>query len=260
MTLFVLQNNHMERLVYPVLDYCRERGYQWLDRSMTSETDFYEFPYEEFKAHNTPKIIYGSVGWCKRASNCEFTAPWVWEGDVYFDASHWSKKLGRNFLNGDGDVAIAKYVPQFLLTHGPMHVRPCNEDKAFVGAVYDADSWNALCSEREILNGLTVWISSPKQIKAEFRSWCINGKIVEISQYRRDNVAARERVRDSNLFAVAESLAEQLDAFTWYPYVLDFAETNDGFKLIETNPIHASGWYAADVSNVLDEWVKLVNN
>jgi len=37
--------------------------------------------------------------------------------------------------------------------------------------------------------------------------------------------------------------------------VLDIALTDSGYKLVEFNPINSSGWYAADIGSVLDEWI-----
>lgn len=260
MTLFVLQNNRMERLVYPVLDYCRERGYQWLDRSMTDDFDFDAVNYEEFGGHHQPMIVYGSVGWCKLAANCLVTGMYVWSGTKVFDSYYWQQTLGNGYLNHDGTLVRADSIEDLFshyAFHDKYHLRPSNEDKAFLGAVYDRESWLRHKEERNVVGHLPVMMSPLKKINAEYRSWFIDGKIIEISQYRLNDVHDRQRITDPKLFAVAEGIAEQLQVD--HPYVLDFADTDDGFKLIETNPLHASGWYAANVGNVLDAWIEYVN-
>lgn len=260
MTLFILQNNKMEHLVYPVLEYCRERGYQWMDRSMTDELDFDAINYDEFGGHHQAMIVYGSVGWTKRAADCVVTGMHVWNHSEVFEADHWQRVLGTNYLNHDGMLVSAGMIEELFdncIFDYKYHLRPNNEDKAFLGAVYDKESWLKHKEERNVNDSLSVMMSSIKKINAEYRSWFIDGEIVEISQYRKNDVHERERITDPALFAVALGLANQLH--TGHPYVLDFADTDGGFKLIETNPLHASGWYAADVGRVLDAWIKYAN-
>ncbi|MNK47814.1 hypothetical protein D3C87_666340 [compost metagenome] len=261
MTLFVLQNNRMEHLVYPVLDFCKANGFQFLDRSMTDELDFDKLDYLEFGGTEQAMIVYGSVGWCIRASESEALGQYVWNHTEVFEADYWLKRLGENYLNHDGVLVradlVAEAIDSIYHLSGKYHLRPNNEDKAFLGAVYDKESWLKHKEERNVKDWLKVMMSPVKKINAEYRSWVIDGRIVEISQYRLNDVHDRQHIVDPALFAVAQGLAEQMH--TDHPYVLDFAATDDGYKLIETNPLHASGWYAADVANVLNEWIKYAN-
>jgi hypothetical protein len=64
---------------------------------------------------------------------------------------------------------------------------------------------------------------------------------------------ALERGAPADVAAFAATVAKD-----WLPapcVVLDVAQTAEGLHILEFNPIHCAGWYAAEVDIVLQAWL-----
>lgn len=256
---FLLQNNYFEklhRLVGPCLDYCRATGADFVDRSLTDDFDPDVLGLDRWPG----VMVYGSVGWMKRCAESSI-AGWVYYDRDTFAASDWVPAFGDHALNGGGRVAPVSELRDLLARGARVHVRPDREDKAFVGAVHDIGSWDAMEAFRNEERRLPLspdepcWISPLREIAAEHRCWFVGGELVSASTYRRDGAQCVERVEDTGLLAAARDLAAiRLPADT---VVMDVAETDGGLKVVEFNPIHSSGWYDCDTFSVLGAWSEM---
>lgn len=259
---FLLQNNYFDRigrLVQPCLDFCRDHGHDFVDRSITDEfdpdalgVDWNAYP---------GVIVYGSVGWVKRCSKSSL-APWTFYEAEAFSSTKWVPILGDEALNGDGCVMTVAEVRERLAMGERLHLRPNREDKAFVGAVYDHSTWAVMEEKRRVEQqspvraDLECWASPLKEIRAEHRCWFIGGEFVEVSTYRKDGVSHIERYPDLALLREGMRLAEMY--LPMGSVVMDIAETADGFKVIEFNPVTSSGFYAADVEVIFGSWSDMI--
>lgn len=262
--IFLLQNNCFDRIgrsIQPCLDFCRQHGHDFVDRSMTGKFDPDAIGVEWSDWPSV--IIYGSVGWMKRCRDSSLS-PYCFCDSKAFAASTWIPILQAEALNGDGAVLPIAELLQRLAAGERLHVRPDSEDKAFTGGVYDLASWNAMLEERRIegqkLPGsdLACSVSNLKAIEAEHRCWFFEGWLIDISTYRKDGERHVERCVDKRVFAEAERLAG-----IYLPLssaVMDIAETSKGYKVIEFNQINASGWYAADVDAILSSWSAMLTS
>jgi hypothetical protein len=257
MTVFVLQNNSFDRigrLIVPCLEYCSRHGHEFVDRSLTEDLDVDAIELDE----SAGLLVYGSVGWAKRFKASRFGG-WIDYDEDAFAASNWGPILGERAFNGGGMVMSALEVSARLALGGRFHLRPDKEDKAFAGGVFDAVSWASTIKEREGLLGkklddLPCWLSETKAIDAEIRCWFVDGALVEASFYRQDDAMLIERVTDPGMMRLAADLGcLYLPCGT---VVLDIALQGDDAAVLEYNPIHSSGWYAADVDRVLGAWVE----
>jgi hypothetical protein len=248
---FFVQNNYVQRVTAPVAIYARERGIRLEDRSSSSDFDPDDCGIEW--ASTDLVLPYGSVQFLRRLKSSSL-AHFVLHDEASFAASNWARLLGNRALGGAGLCVPAHEVRALLRQRGPMHLRPDAVDKAFVGAVFDADTWGAERVRRELANDLMCWASPVAQIDAEWRSWVIGGVVVEVSQYRR---AGTMHVQRETSLAVHEAAQKLASTFTPAPcVVLDIARVRGQYVVVEFNPIHCSGWYAADVAQVLDAWVR----
>jgi hypothetical protein len=251
---FLIQNNYFNklgRLIQPCLDFCRENDHDFIDRSLTDDfdpdalgVDWSDWP---------GVILYGSVGWVKRCLESSL-APWAYYDPSAFAASTWVPVLGDDALNGDGVVISIEDLEDRLAAGERLHVRPDADDKAFSGATYDLESWRRMIELRSIAQyrtptpGLACFASGVKPIGAEHRCWFIDGVLVDVSTYRRGGETHIERCLGAQIRRAAERLG---DIYLPMPNaVMDIAETEEGCKVIEFNPISSSGWYAADAGGI----------
>lgn len=253
---FLLQNNYfgrMGRMIQPCLDYCRENGHDFVDRSMTREFDPEAIGIDWSAWPGV--VVFGSVGWMKRCQKSALS-PYVFYDERAFSTMRWTSAYGERALNSGGEIVEVVGLLKRLDNGETLHVRPDSDDKAFIGAVYDAASWRAMLADRadeqkpSIPGDLLCFASPVREIIAEHRCWFVDGDIIEISTYRRSGAFQPERCDDPSVFSAARELAA--DHMPIKTVVMDIAETAGGYKVIEFNPINSSGWYAGDVGAILD--------
>ncbi len=254
--IFLIQNNYFDRLgrlIQPCLDFCREHDHDFIDRSLTDDFDPDALGVDWFQWPGV--ILYGSVGWVKRCRQSSL-APWTFYDPDAFAASTWVPIFADEALNGDGFVTDLTSLERRLVEMGRprFHVRPDRDDKAFVGGVYDWETWAAMAEERRRNRqsrpplGTMCFVSPVKEILAEHRCWFVDGVLIDISTYHRSGSQHVERCLDLSILGEAQRLGE-----IYLPtrsVVMDIAETTTGCKVIEFNPINSSGWYAADVDGI----------
>lgn len=256
---FLLQNNAYDRigrLIAPCLDYCRENGAEFIDRSLTAEFD----PDLLDVDTSSGVLVYGSVGWVRKFKSSARFGSWIsYDGDA-FATSAWTEHFGDRALNYGGQIETLERVTALLSAGAVLHVRPDRDDKAFNGGVYDRESWSGEVTRRRSEKGadlpsdLRCWVSSPAEIGAEARCWFVGGELVSGSLYRRDGQRLIQRLEEGPLMEAASVFADV--HLPCRDIVMDVAETPGGIKLLEFNPIHSSGWYAGDVTRILDAWCR----
>lgn len=250
-----IQNNHFDRLgrvIQPCLDFCRDTGHDFVDWSLTDEMDPDRIGVDWSSWPGV--ILYGSVGWVKKCRGSSLKQ-WTFYDPERFAASTWVPRFGDLALNSAGLVIDIAAVLSRLASGEKLHLRPNAEDKAFTGGVYDMASWTSMVEQRKLeaqsvpADDLPCFASPIRQISAEYRCWFVDGTLIDVSSYRKDGGSHIERCLDPRVMGAATQLAD-----TYLPdrsVVMDLAMTDDGFKVIEFNPIGSSGWYAADAGQIL---------
>lgn len=243
---FFVQNNWVTPLTIPVAQYARARGIALEDRSSTPEfnPDDCGIDWTQYGCI----LPYGSVQFIRKLKASSLSSHIDLNPDK-FATSTWAPLFGTRALNGEGFLLRASDVGDHLKY--PMHLRPDSEDKAFAGKVYSAEDWEDLYPS--LSPDLQCWASIPQEIEAEWRCWVVDGKVVEISQYRKAGQHFRQAVFDPLLFRQAQAFA---NSYTPARHVvMDLAEVKGKFRLVEFNPFYSSGWYAADIPKILDAWI-----
>jgi hypothetical protein len=209
-----------------------------------------------------PVLVMGSVAfvdqWARREPDL---ARWVFWDDARYDAAAWAQAMGDRYLNSGGrPTTVGEFVSSDLPA---MHVRPRSGVKLIGDVVRDENTAGrrglqgavfapAELGARNVDPTLPIWISPPRDIALEMRIWMIDGEAACWSTYR---VEGRpEYLTDHPRTQDALATAAQLHD-VYRPdrhYVIDLALCSDGtFRLVEYNPIHSSGWYAADPEHML---------
>lgn len=246
---FFVQNNYVTKLTAPVAIYARKNEFNLIDISSHSNLNINDCGID-WSEHN--KVIpYGSVQFVQKLMSSSLAKHVHYNNS--FETYIWTEHFKHHSLNFDG-MNIKKNEVSDFLKNNQYHIRPSIVDKAFPGSVFNLDNWAKLLEERNLEDNLDCWISPVKEILAEWRCWIIDGKVIQISQYRENNKMYLKNETNIEIFNIATSF---LSIFIPHPcVVMDIALTNNGYKLIEFNPINSSGWYAANIDNILDNLVK----
>jgi hypothetical protein len=175
-----------------------------------------------------------------------------------FDFNVWSEGYGRhNILNHDAIVGKLSNIVN-TLESDDVFARPLHDTKTFAGNLMTREAFEAwrdkvrsypYQDEQKINMNLEIIIASPKVIYAEYRFFIVRSNIVTHSLYRRGGKLISDENVDNRVVRFVTQMIQ-----TWEPsvaYVLDVAETPDGFKVVEINTFNSSGFYACDVQKIV---------
>lgn len=140
-------------------------------------------------------------------------------------------------------------------------VRPNDGGKPFGGTVFAGDrvTWLAYTKMfvREAGEHAEVIMCPLQKISAEYRLIVVLGRVVTASQYMRDDSFEIRPGCPPGAVALAEEAARcyQPDP----AFVVDVADTPDGFRVVEMNGFSTSDWYGGDVAAILKAAEQLVS-
>lgn len=170
-----------------------------------------------------------------------------------FHYDHWKNHFGHHLLN---EEAVVDTFEKIQIPWDKFFIRPCEDTKDFNGTVTtikDFLHWRD--EEIASIGGCSFSnsqvVASPlKTIYAEYRFFIVDKKVVTYSQYKRGN----------NIFLSSEVNSEVIDfaqnmTNLWQParaFVIDIADTSEGYKVIEINNFNSAGFYDCDVTKIID--------
>jgi hypothetical protein len=202
-----------------------------------------------------PVVCYGSIGIQKLARKHGWT-PGIWTNDN-FNYEAYNNAIGELLLNNDCVKMPLSKVGDYLNSTGlkTIFLKPNADTKEFAGCVMEADefhSWHKKMLDIGYLDNddFDVVVSEPKRINREWRVAVINGKIASASLYRQYQMVKPEE----NIIPEVEEVVYMAHA-KFVPadvYIIDVAETENGFKVIEYNTFNSAGLYKMDVGKIID--------
>ena len=165
---------------------------------------------------------------------------------------------GDEMLNADAVVTTFGEADKIDLPH-TFFARPVLDTKLFAGTVFEKDeflTWHTKMmnldvdhQHMDLTPDTEIIVSLPKNIMNEYRCWIVDRKVVTASLYKRSGRVIYSDVVDQYILDYAQKMADM-----WSPldcYVLDVATMEDGLKVIETNTLNAAGFYAANMSKLV---------
>ncbi len=171
--------------------------------------------------------------------------------DLLECVEHW----GDLCLNNEARLGTIKDIKA---PDHPFFIRPNRDSKAFAGKVMEASEfedfrkgvldikgWTTIPPETEVV------IAPLKKIWAEYRTIIVNGRYVTGSRYKTGYTVAYSNEVGNRVIDFAQARVNE-----WNPriaFALDIADTPDGLKVIETNAISSSGFYAIDMNIFVGE-------
>ena len=143
----------------------------------------------------------------------------------------------------------------------PMFVKPTTDLKAFNGSFLNAnETFNELMNrtqKNESLNynKIDVLFSNTKKIYSEYRFVVIDGEVISGSRYIKDGLVKPDSFVPDKIMRTAKEYA-----LLYQPsnvFVMDIADTEDGYEIMEYNCFNCSGMYMVDRKKV---YKNLINN
>lgn len=210
-----------------------------------------------------PVFFYGSTSmvdnlWRERHSEKYANVKLFYDEDQ-FSTSHYGYLLGDAWLNYDAKVMmISSFLKEENEQEESFFFRPAKGNKIFSGGVKTnremKDELNNLLKNKSAnrIKKEDVLLRGPfHDIKEEYRTWIVDGKVIAAVGYKRNNKVKPWYLNEEELKPIkefAENCANNLlKNFSSKIYVLDVAVLENGaLKAIEINDIHASGWYLTD--------------
>jgi len=222
--------------------------------SWTEEVDDVEEPFID---DNQKVIVMGATSLTRIAKARGWT-PGTYLTDS-FDFEKWRDGFGKeNLLNGESITARISEGFDVTNMSDQLFVRPVDDSKAFAGVVmskYDFFDWvqsMSVIEEEEfqpLHKNTKIAVANWKHINAEYRLFVVRGKVVTASLYKQGNVVRYSDIVDNDVLWFAACMIRM-----WQPapaFVIDIADTTDGFKVIEINNINSAGFYAADCQKIV---------
>lgn len=250
---FLLQTNYIERVTTPVGWFAQYAGYDVIDRTSTEDFDVMDCGVDWSQYDLV--IPYGSIQFIRLFLESPLGG-YIPSDEQGYSADFWMEKFGALALNHGGLQMTAGDVLKHLESQGSAHVRPTSLDKALIARLFTAESWQAHRAERHIPGDLDVFVSKPKVIECEYRCWVIEGKVFEIRGYMINGKVETFPVDEPDIYAAAQTLAD-----VYVPsnaVVMDMAKTPDGFKFLEFNRFHSSGWYGDTAFKIMGAYVDML--
>lgn len=166
------------------------------------------------------------------------------------------KSFGQELLNSDFQIGdLFTLQPEW----NTFFIRPTGNTKLFTGMVVSAEEFKEWQDREEKdpqspYRNQPLMISPIQEILSEFRFFVVDGKVVSGSSYR---VKGGE---NTSLKASDEMLEYTQRMVEIFPlaraYVIDIADTKEGFKIVECNNINTSGLYNCNEYDI----IKAINN
>jgi len=203
-------------------------------------------------------IYYGSTTFNNLLFNDERTRSGVFFNPATFTIENYIKQWGKYMLNADaevttfGELAAKNYAADTLL-----FIRPDDDSKSFAGEVKRFDEIKDWYSQLESLGneGLSLFtkiiVSTPYNIKSEWRLWIVNKKVIAASKYRTYFKLTKERGCPAEVVAFAEKRCSEYTPHD--VFVMDVCLCGDDYYIVECGCMNGAGFYAADIGKIVED-------
>ncbi len=218
----------------------------------------------EIKNKNSFKIIYGSTTFMLNAYKDKDLKEGVFFEPIKFQMTNYVDKWKDKVLNSDGQlIEFGKLKEIESEPEKKWFIRPNNDGKEFSGRVdtfKDLKEWSDKVCKLDLpeLNKETeVWISEPKEIKKEWRLFVVDNQIVSASRYMNEgelDESADDVPEEMIKFAEERILEYRIEDV----YVMDIAEIENEYKLIECNCFNGTGFYKHDIESIIQSVNKMI--
>lgn len=192
---------------------------------------------------NKQVMVYGSKTFAKIAKEMDLKPGSFMNEQFEFEV--FQQVLGDELLN-------SKFVLGELLDLKPIadkfFIRPTGNTKLFTGMTVTKEEFLSWQERERVENSLyigqSLMISPVQEIEAEYRFFVVNQQIVTGSSYKIGKFVDTSRIPSDELITYTKNMVNIFPLAK--AFVIDVAETNKGFKVVEYNNINSSGLYGCD--------------
>jgi len=248
--LWVIQENLFQEIEYEnLLNACLQQGINYCQVKIVP---FSNKLVPEITEQN-PILAFGSTA-LVRISQERGWHPGVFHNHN-FHFKVWSKAWEKNILNYQAKICPISQVEKVATELNKFFVRPCEDLKYFNGTVINKENLNSWKSEvfsksNYLTKDTEVALSPVQTIYKEYRFFVVDNNLVTGSLYKLGN----QLCLDPNIEPDAYEFVLQMIEI-WQParaFVIDIALTQESYKIVEINCINSAGFYAADVSKIVN--------
>ena len=189
-----------------------------------------------------------------------------WNPGIYindnFDYETYIKEWGKYMLNYESQICTWSDIDKSVTKDNDVFIRPCNDGKVFAGEITTSEKikeWKKKIEDMRIVFSLgkteaipedtKILISPLKKIYNEYRFYVVNGKPITGSLYKEGTRIYSKVCIDECVFRFVQRMID-----IWQPdkaFVMDVADTPNGYKIIEINSLNSSGFYACEMDKVV---------
>lgn len=211
-------------------------------------------------------IIYGSTTFMLNAYQREDLKQGVFFDPTTFQMQNYVNQWKDKVLNADGQlISFGQLTTLESDADTKWFIRPNNDGKSFSGRVEvfsELVRWSEKICELDIpeLNKDTeVWIAEPRVISKEWRLFIVDDAIVSVSRYmHKGELAVSDTDIPSELLHFAKSCIATYRLAD--VYVMDIAQVDKAFKLIECNCFNGTGFYQHNIEKIIQAVNSFVKN
>jgi len=209
------------------------------------------------KSKKAFNVVYGSSTLMLNAyKNSELRKGLFYDPDK-FTMQNYVNQWNDNLLNSDGQLIELGEIRN--LKSEPSQkwfIRPNDDEKGFSGKLIEFKELNEWISKMnqldspEINNQRLAWISKPKRIDKEWRLFIVDDKIISSSKYMNNgqlDIDPNDNPEQMLAFAQSRINEYRLDDV----YVMDIAEVNGEYKIIECNCFNGTGFYEHEIGEIV---------
>ena len=234
---------------------CRDLGYPYM--SFRSYPDIEELP----NVTNKRSVIFGASTFvARRVHDAQKWFPGVFFDHDNFTYSKCCEMYGNEMLNVDsGNVefmTMGEFRSRDYDPNRKFFIRPDKDLKEFTGLVVEhreITEWNPDVDEKRDYATLEteIAVADPVDIVSEARFFIVDGKVSSASQYKQDGEFQIERLDDPHDIEAVEDMVS-----IWAPadvFAMDVAYYDHEMFILECNCFNCSGFYASDVSKIVED-------
>lgn len=255
---FVLETDVFKEGLEDIVDAIIKLGHEHRFVQYTPFAEQLNYSYSIF-IEEEPVLFYGSLNLAGRVRrNCR------WVPGLYCDldklkCSNYYTYLGKFLLNKDYSMMPLRELDRRMEelfdlygTNDTIYIRPDKGIKEFTGQTLNFDSFEHQLNRISWSNTdatTMVVVSSPKNIKYEYRVVIVDKKPVAASLYKNRGRFEKQEGCPTEILRFAEHIAE-----TYSPenaFVADICYTDEGIFLVELNSFSCSGFYDANKLDII---------
>jgi ATP-grasp domain, R2K clade family 3 len=208
-------------------------------------------------------VVYGSIGFVRNLICKKRWQPTAWFDENVLCCHHYYSYWGSHLLQHNFRFLTLGELQRQAATlysevgvDGRLFIRPDDNLKSFAGSVVlreKFDRWlkqNVSCYD--LPASLLCLVSTPQEILGEWRLVIAERQVLTASAYIAENRTGSIAAVPQEVLATAGRILAHASFDPFPIYVMDIAQTANGFFLMEIGSLNCASLYACDLDKVVD--------